>query len=93
MFKCDFNKDVYIVSDEKRPNQRASVSVTIADCFVITGIKVMDGANGLFVAMPSFKKNDGTFKDTMFPITKEAREDLNAVVLEAYNEKVASQAA
>jgi stage V sporulation protein G len=60
-------------------------SITLEGVFVVTGIKIMEGSKGLFVAMPS-KKNSKTekFEDIAYPITKEFREELNKAVLEKY---------
>lgn len=88
-FKCNVEKDVFLVNKEGS-NIKANVNVTIAGAFVVRGLKVMDGANGLFVSMPSYKKNDGEFVETAFPITKDARDELVAEVLRAYDEKVSA---
>ena len=71
--------------EEPKGNQLAFASVTINETFVITGVKVMNGENGPFAAMPSTKDKEGNFKDICFPTNKELRADLNAVVVEAYN--------
>jgi stage V sporulation protein G len=60
-------------------------SVTLDSCFVVSGIKVMDGNNGLFVGMPSAKVKE-EFKDICYPITKEFREELQKAVLAKYND-------
>jgi len=64
----------------------AGASITIENCFVVTGLKVMNGSNGLFVSMPAYKTKDGEWKDTSFPINKETRELIQNVVLAKYNE-------
>lgn len=70
-----------INSDSKR---KAVVSVTIDDEFVVHDIKVIEGPNGLFIAMPSRKTPDGEFKDIAHPINSETREKLQKAILEAY---------
>lgn len=62
---------------------KAVATVTVNDEFVIKGIKVYDGEYGLFAAMPS-RKVGNEYQDVIFPITKEAREQLNSAVLETY---------
>ncbi len=62
---------------------KAVASITVNDEFVIKGIKVYDGSNGLFASMPS-RKIGGEYQDIIFPITKEAREQINNAVLETY---------
>ena len=52
---------------------KAIVSVTFDDQFVIHDIKVIEGQNGLFIAMPSRKTPDGEFKDIAHPINTNSR--------------------
>lgn len=63
---------------------KAIVSVTIDDVLVIHDIKVIDGAKGLFVAMPSKKNSDGEYKDIVHPINTETRNEFQKVILENY---------
>ena len=68
---------------------KAIVSVTLDDAFVIHDVKVVDGQNGLFVAMPSRKTPNGEFRDIAHPISQEARDILQQKVLEKYEETLA----
>jgi len=68
---------------------KAIVSVTIDDAFVIHDVKVVEGQNGLFVAMPSRKTPEGEFRDIAHPITTDAREIIQSAVLQAYQEALA----
>ena len=72
---------------------KASVSLTIDDCFVVHDIKVIElnGDEGYFVAMPSRKDPDGKFKDIVHPINTETREQIIKVVLEAFEEAKKTQ--
>ena len=63
---------------------KAVASVTIDDCFVTHDIKVIEGADGLFIAMPSRKTSDGEFKDIAHPLNTETRENLKDAILTAY---------
>ena len=63
---------------------RAVASMTIDDCFVIHDIKIIDGPEGIFVAMPSKKNGRGEYKDIAHPINTETRELIKTRVLEAY---------
>lgn len=65
---------------------KAYVSVTFDDSFVVRGLKVIDGYNGLFVVMPSRKMTDGTFKDVAHPLNNETREYISGVVLKKFKE-------
>lgn len=61
-------------------------SVTFDDTFVVHDIKIISGQTGLFVAMPSRKGRDGTFKDVAHPISTDFRRELTAKVMDAYSE-------
>lgn len=63
---------------------KAVVSITIENCLAIHDIKVIEGDERLFVAMPSRKDENGIFRDIVHPIGSEAREMLEAVILDAY---------
>jgi stage V sporulation protein G len=56
---------------------KAIVSVTLDDSFVIHDVKVVEGQNGLFVAMPSRKTPDGEFRDIAHPINTSASHRLS----------------
>ena len=64
---------------------KAIVSVTFDDQFVIHDIKVIEGQNGLFIAIPSRKTPDGEFKDIAHPINTNSREMIQKAILEAYD--------
>lgn len=63
---------------------KAIVSVTFDNEFVVHDIKVIEGQNGLFIAMPSRKTPDGEFKDIAHPINTETRERIQNAILEEY---------
>ncbi|MBN1775629.1 MAG: septation regulator SpoVG [Clostridiales bacterium] len=65
---------------------KAIVSITFEDAFVVHDVKVIDGANGLFIAMPSRRIQDGEFKDIVHPIHSAFREELSKAVLKKYYE-------
>lgn len=79
------------VSLQEEETLKAFVSITLDDEFVIRGLKVIQAADGRFVAMPARRKRDGTFQDIAHPINRETREYLERVVLGAYDEEVAAQ--
>jgi len=68
--------------DEGR--MKALVSVTIDEDFAVHDIKVIEGPQRVFVAMPSRKEDGGSFRDVVHPITREARENLEKIILEHY---------
>lgn len=65
---------------------RAYCSVVFDEMFVIHELRVVEGANGLFVAMPRRKNNEGEFRDLAHPITAEARALVQKAVLDAYQD-------
>ena len=69
---------------------KAFVNITFDDVFVVRGLKVIEGKNGLFVCMPSRKLEDGTYKDIAHPISNEFRQQLEMQVIEAYRRLVAN---
>lgn len=66
------------------PRLKATVTVTLGDAFVVKGIKVILGRQGLFLAMPSRRKDDGTYEDICHPINHETREYFESVILGEY---------
>ncbi len=66
---------------------KAVASVTFDDCFVVHDIKVIEGNEGYFIAMPSRKSADGEYKDIAHPIKTEVREELIKVILKAFEEE------
>ncbi len=81
----DFTEVRVTLRDE--PRLKAFVNVTFDDDFVVRGMKVIEGRKGLFVAMPSRKGKDGTFRDIAHPINNEMRKKLEKVVLDEYYSK------
>lgn len=69
---------------------KAYVSITIDGCFVIRDLKIIEGTNGLFVAMPSKKRKDGQFKDIAHPLNQETRDMIERLVFDAYEAEIRS---
>jgi stage V sporulation protein G len=67
---------------------KAFVNITFDDVFVVRGLKVIAGKDGLFVCMPSRKLENGTYKDIAHPITNEFRQHLEARILDEYRHLV-----
>lgn len=68
--------------DEERV--KAYVTFVINDNFAIHDARIIEGNNGLFVAMPSRKTNTG-FKDICHPITSELRQEIEYLIIKEYN--------
>jgi len=77
---------VFPVQEEKL---KAYVTVTFDDCFIIRDLKIIRGKSGMFVAMPSKKTKDGSFKDIAHPLNSQTRQEIEEVILMAYEREVA----
>ena len=69
-------------------NVKAIASANLDDCFAVKNIRVVEGKNGLFVSMPSYKGADGEYHDLCFPTTSEFRKQLNNAVADAYKQAI-----
>lgn len=76
--------DVRIRKIATEGKMKAIVSITFGNEFVVHDIKVIEGQNGLFIAMPSRKTPDGEFKDIAHPINTDTRERIQNAILEEY---------
>ena len=82
---------VFPVEEEKL---KAFVSIVIDECFVVSDIKIIEGANGLFISMPSKKRKNGTFRDIAHPLNNETRRRFEEEIIASYrNELEGSEAA
>ncbi|MCK9217788.1 MAG: septation regulator SpoVG [Firmicutes bacterium] len=79
--------DVRIRKINTEGKMKAVVSVTFDNEFVVHDIKVIEGQENLFIAMPSRKTPDGEFKDIAHPINSPTRERIQTAILAEY-EKV-----
>jgi stage V sporulation protein G len=76
---------VFPVNEEKL---KAYATITFDNCFIVRDLKVIHGQSGLFVAMPSKKRRDGTYKDTAHPINSETRAMIESKVLDEYDREL-----
>ncbi len=84
--------DVRIRKTYDDPRLKALVSVTINGDLAVHDIKIIEGPERLFVAMPSRKDENGTFRDIAHPITPGARKTLEDAILERYRTYLEEQA-
>jgi len=82
------NVRISLRSEEKL---KAFANITFDDAFVVRGLKVINGANGYFVSMPSRKRADGSHQDVCHPLNNEARKQIEDKVLEAYEQALKSK--
>ena len=69
---------------------KAYADITFDESFVVHGLKIIDGQNGLFVAMPSSRMPNGEFKDIVHPIKPELRAEITKVILEKFEQEKAA---
>ncbi len=83
--------DVRIRKTMNEARLRAVVSLTIEDAIAIHDIKIIQGDERLFVAMPSRRDDAGNFRDIVHPISPEAREVIEDKILSAYRGFISAQ--
>lgn len=66
---------------------RAFCDLLILDSFVIKGLRVIQGKEGLFLGMPREQGRDGKWYETFFPISRETRKGLQELILEEYGDR------
>ena len=76
---------IYLMQEEKL---KAYATVIIDGVFLVRDLKVIQGNNGLFVAMPAKKMKDGSYRDIAHPLNQESREYFERKVLEAYQAEI-----
>ncbi len=76
--------DIRIRGVNKEGKLKAIVSITFDGEFVVHDIKIIEGDNGLFIAMPSRKTVDGSFRDIAHPLRSDVREMIQSKILESY---------
>ena len=84
--------DVRIRKISEEGKMKAVVSIAFDDEFVVHDIKIIDGQNGLFVAMPSRKMGEGDFRDIAHPLVSEMRERIKNAIFAEY-EKILAESA
>ncbi len=72
---------VFPVEEEKL---KAYITIVLDNCFVVRDLKIISGTAGLFVAMPSKRRKDGTFKDIAHPLNQSTRAEMEKKILDAY---------
>jgi stage V sporulation protein G len=70
---------------------KAYASIVLDDCFIVRDLKVIHGDSKLFVAMPSKKMKDGSYRDTVHPLNNTTRQKIEVCVLDAYEKELNKQ--
>lgn len=81
---------VFPVDEEKL---KAYITIVLDNCFVVRDLKIISGNAGLFVAMPSKRRKDGSFKDIAHPLNQGTRAAMEKKILDAYLSEIKREGA
>ena len=70
---------------------KAFCDLAVGDLFLIKGLRVVAGRNGLFVSMPRLQTKNGKWFDSVETMSKETKEEVGRIVMEAYHQEAAEQ--
>ena len=76
--------------DKENSRMKGIASVLLDDCFAVHDIRIIEGDNGLFIAMPSRQTSTGGYRDIAHPINSETREMIQKTIIDKYNEVLAA---
>ena len=71
--------------EKEGSRMKGIASVLIDDAFAVHDIRIIEGDNGLFIAMPSRKTATGDYRDIAHPINQDARKMLEDAIIAEYN--------
>ncbi len=77
--------EVFLRDDDKP--LKAFVNLIFDDSFIVRNVKVIDGSNGMFVAMPNRQLSDGSYRDIAHPLNSDTRKEIEDLVLAKYEEE------
>ncbi len=77
--------EVFLRDDDKP--LKAFVNLIFDDSFIVRNVKVIDGSNGMFVAMPNRQLGDGSYRDIAHPLNSDTRKEIEELVLQKYEEE------
>lgn len=83
--------DVRVRKVTEDGKMKAIVSVTFDEEFVVHDIKIIEGQNGLFIAMPSRKMADGEFRDIAHPINAATRKKIQEAIFVEYEKSISTE--
>ena len=75
-------------TESEDSRMKGIASVIIDDCFIIHDIRIIEGKNGIFPAMPSRKTSAGIYRDVVHPINQECRDMFNKAIMDEYNKQL-----
>ena len=84
--------DIRINKIEGDDKLKAFAALVIEDCFLVGDLRVVESEEGYFVAMPSKRKRDGSFKDIAYSLDSDTKEFIEHKVLLAYEAATGNRA-
>ena len=75
--------------EKEGSRMKGIASIVLDECFAVKDIRIIQGEEKLFIAMPSRKYPDGEYRDVAHPINTPTREEINKLVLAKYEEEKA----
>jgi len=84
--------DVRVTKIEGGEKLRGFASITLDDSFTVSDLRILEGDDGYFVAMPSKRKRDGSYKDVAYPLNNDVRKTIEERVLMAYEKTTGNRA-
>lgn len=70
--------------EKEGSRMRGIASILLDDSFAVHDIRIIEGDNGLFIAMPSRKTATGGYRDIAHPINPDARKQLEDAIITEY---------
>ncbi len=84
------NTNIRLITHSETGKLKAVATIIIDDSFAIHDIKLIEGRDGIFVAMPSRKNHEGYFKDIAHPLNSEVRNYVCTTILDAYKHAISN---
>ena len=76
-----------LIRFEGQGSLKAFCDLAVGERLLIKGLRVVEGKNGLFVSMPRQQGKDAKWYDNVVALTKETKQEVNRVVLDAYQQQ------
>lgn len=83
--------EVKVYPAKENGRLKAYATIVFENCFIVRDLKVIEGHKGLFVSMPSRRRQDGTFRDIVHPLNSETRKMIEESIINEYNNVIDSE--
>jgi len=82
--------EVKVYPAKENGRLKAYATVVFENCFIVRDLKIIEGARGFFVSMPSRRRKDGTFRDIVHPLNSEFRKKIEDAIIKEYERILAT---